>query len=238
MPQRQQRHVVSNIDWFSEMIPAWQRFLLPALISVGDSGVRPNMLLLGCHEARSALWLLELAFKPDGREWPTKPASLARDVPRLTIVEPFDYKREDMTRPVPKEERARFKDNLAEYVRAGQARVVIDRSYVSVIKDLSCSTRPVMYDAIAIDARGNSREVLEAMAMAWPMLRRGGGVMIVTNYTYSSERDSRCARRGIDAFMDAYSDDLRVLATQWHVFLVRLARPRRIPVCTSEYFPE
>lgn len=234
--QMQAGHVLSSVDWFSEMIPAWRRFLLPALDQVSSSGERPRMLLLGCHDARSALWLLEEAFKADGREWPTPDASRTIRVPHLTIVEPFDYKRVDMTRPVPSAERARFRDNLAPHVHAGQASVIKDRAYPSVLHDLSCSSRPVTYDAITIDARGNARQVLEAMVMAWPMLRRGGGLMIVTNYTYSSERDSRCPRRGIDAFLDAYSDDLRVLATQWHVFIARLARPRRIAVCTSEYY--
>lgn len=226
--------ILSGIDWFSEMIPAWTRFLVPALTEVMEKEARsPTVLLLGCHEARSALWLLESAFRADGRRWPARSASPPLSC-HVTVVEPFDYARPDRTKPVPAPERRRLMDNLGPYVVRGDARVIVDRSYADV---LTSSVQEAVYDAVAIDARGNSRDALQTMVLAWPHVRRGGGVMIVSNYTFSKEHDARCPRRGIDAFMDAYSDDLRVLATQWHVFIARLRVPRVVPGCASEYFP-
>lgn len=236
-------HVFSDLDYFSEMIPAWQRFLVPALYEVnhGRRHRRPTVLILGCHEARSAIWLLEHAFKADGRDWPVMDVSASASdqlqVPHVTVVEPF-YPSFGVVRP--RSERVRFAVNLRGHVIAKRARVIVDRSYVDVLRQLqreSSASSAQFYDAITIDATGNSRQVLEAMVVAWPLLRPGGGVMVVSNYTYSSERDSRCPRRGIDAFLEAYSDDLRVLATQWHVFIARLPSPRKLSHCSSEYFP-
>ena len=182
------------------------------------------------------MWLLEHAFEEDGRKWPP-----GRQPPKprvhVTVVEPFDYVRKDMAVPATAEDRNRFAANLRPHVKEGGTATVTDRSYADALMVLASARPRLVFDAIAIDARGNSRDALEAMVLAWQMVRRGGGVLSVSNYTHSLERDARCPRRGIDAFMDAYSDDLRVLATQWHVFMARLARPRTIARCASEFFP-
>ncbi len=92
------------------------------------------------------------------------------------------------------------------------------------------------YDVVYIDAR-SSRHALETAVLAFPLLAPGG-VLVLTNYTHSKERDARCPRRGIDGFVDAYSGDLRVLRNGFHTFLERRVKPLPSPPCFSEYFDE
>ena len=94
------------------------------------------------------------------------------------------------------------------------------------------------FDFVFVDAQ-SSRHALEAATLAFPLLRRGptGGVMAITNYTHGRLHDGACPRKGIDAFLDTYAIDLKVLRSAFHVLFERRARALDLPgPCRSEYF--
>jgi hypothetical protein len=230
----------SEVDWFSEMAPAWKRFLVPGLTGAqaGAQAGGHRVLMLGSYEARSAVWLLDAtAPSPAGSGKRKKTAATRGAGPHLTVVEPLadasdcvGFRGRAVFNPA---QRANLVANLAPYAAAGRATLAPGRLSFA---DFLLRDKTPAYRAVVLDARGNSRLTLECLVLAWRRLQPGG-VLCVTNYTHSKERDARCPRRGIDAFIDSYADDLQVLATQWHVFLLKLpGGPRATGPCRSEYF--
>ena len=96
---------------------------------------------------------------------------------------------------------------------------------------------PASFDLVTIDPPGSARSALELMVLAFPLLKPGG-VMVVDDYTWSKEHDGRCPRGGVDAFLAAYAQDVRVVHAGWQVVLERRAEPLPLGRCLSEYYPE
>lgn len=91
------------------------------------------------------------------------------------------------------------------------------------------------FDVVYVDATGGAADTLEQAVLAFRLVRPGG-VLVLTNYTHSREHDARCPRRGIDAFLDAFTYEARVLHSAWHVFVQRRPEPLPRPPCLSEYY--
>jgi hypothetical protein len=107
---------------------------------------------------------------------------------------------------------------------------------LSIVKNIEsvASKFIAKMDVIYIDT-DSSAQALEAMVRAFPYLKPGG-VMVVTNYTHNKEHDARCPRVGIDAFLNSYTDTIKVLRTSWHVFIERRKTSLNKGSCYSEYF--
>jgi hypothetical protein len=64
-----------------------------------------------------------------------------------------------------------------------------------------------------------------------------GGMVVVDDYTYSKERDARCPRQGIDAFMNAYSPYVKVVHLGWQAIFIKLKVSKsKVDRCFSEYY--
>ncbi len=93
------------------------------------------------------------------------------------------------------------------------------------------------FDLVYVDPAGHAQDVLEKAVLCFPLLKPGG-IMVIDDYTYSKEHDTRCPRMGVDAFLNAYAPYLRVLHAGWQVVLQRREDPLPRPTCFSEYFDE
>jgi predicted O-methyltransferase YrrM len=91
------------------------------------------------------------------------------------------------------------------------------------------------FDVIYIDADHHSASVMEDAVLAFPLLKPGG-LLIFDDYTYSKERDNRCPKQAIDAFINAYAEQVHVKTARWQVVVQKLKHPRRRTGCMSEYF--
>ena len=91
------------------------------------------------------------------------------------------------------------------------------------------------YDVVCIDAQ-SSRHALECAVLAFPLLRARSGVMVFTNYVHGRRHDAACPKRGIDAFLDTYVGEIKVLVSGFHLFLERRAWPWELGPCRAEYF--
>jgi predicted O-methyltransferase YrrM len=91
------------------------------------------------------------------------------------------------------------------------------------------------YDVIYIDADLHSASVMEHAVLAFPLLKPGG-LLIFDDYTYSMQRDNRCPKQAIDAFINAYAEDIRVITARWQVVIQKRKHPRARKPCRSEFY--
>lgn len=91
------------------------------------------------------------------------------------------------------------------------------------------------FDIVYIDASRHSQNVLEDAVLCFPLIKPGG-LIIFDDYTYSREHDNRCPKQGIDAFLNAYANDVRVLLTRWQVIAQKRVNPLPHKECKSEFY--
>jgi hypothetical protein len=80
----------------------------------------------------------------------------------------------------------------------------------------SIRDRVGFYDVILIDAGHKAKDVLTDMIYAWPLLRKGG-IMILDDYTWIpkhgvSDFQLHAPKLGIDAFVNCFADELTILS--------------------------
>lgn len=91
------------------------------------------------------------------------------------------------------------------------------------------------FDIIYIDADHHSKHRLEDAVLCFPLLKPGG-LMIFDDYTNNKTHDKNCPKPGIDAFLDNYADELRVLHTNWQVIVQKRIKPLSTRPCRSEFY--
>ena len=213
----------TEVDWFSEHAPAWERLLVPRF--AGKPAV--NALVVGPYEGRCVRWLFERVLT--GRR------SKATVVAAFAAYEPcVSYLGKGVWNPAV---RAAFERNTRPYA---SAITLLDKAgtdehdhlrRLAVKKNAAAS-----FDFIYVDTH-SSRHALETAVMVFPLLA-AGGVLCLTNYVHSKEHDWRCPRRGVDAFVDCYASDVRVLLSGFHHFVERRLVPLKGLPCHSEFYPE
>lgn len=197
-------------DWFSNNIPRWEKHL-KKLIQQGKT-TPLNALELGSFEGRSAIWTLENI--------------LVHADSHITCIDSYrtGTKRQQSL------SQQRFKKNTEAFGKKVQLIVSDTRDALK-----SPSLLKKQFDLIYIDASRHSKNVLEDAILALPLLKVGG-YMVFDDYTSSKDHDYVCPKKGIDAFLDIFHDDLKVENTSWQVIL-RKKQPKRAPkACHSELF--
>lgn len=197
-------------DWFSNNIPRWEKHL-KKLIQQGKN-TPLNALELGSFEGRSALWTLENILN--------HPDSL------IICVDNYSSgtkRQQTLTQQ-------RFRNNTKSFGEKVQLIVSDTREALK-----SSVLLQKQFDFIYIDASRHSKNVLEDAILALPLLKVGG-YMVFDDYTSSKDHDYVCPKKGIDAFLDIFHDELKVENTSWQVIL-RKKQPKRAPkACHSELF--
>lgn len=166
-----------------------------------------NALELGSFEGRSTVWTLENIL--------THPQS------HITCVDSYQSL---------KSTKQRFLRNTSKF---GNKVKLISKETRDALKSPEVLTQK--YDFIYVDASRHSKNVLEDAILALPLLKVGG-YMVFDDYTSSKDHDYVCPKKGIDAFLDIFHDELKVENTSWQVIL-RKKQPRHSPkACHSELF--
>ena len=209
------------VDWFTNNVPTWERFLVPRL-----AGRPTRALELGALEGRATLWMLERLLSH----------------PQSSIV-CLDRFSDDGGSVCSQGSPRRLGSVLASF-RANVMRSP-HAAKVSPIRGDPVLTlhaghrllRPASFDLVTIDPMGTARSALEAGVLVFPLLKPGG-LIVFDDYTWSKEHDARCPRGGIDAFLSAYAADLRVIHYGWQVIAERRTTPLSSKPCYSEYYDE
>ena len=98
------------------------------------------------------------------------------------------------------------------------------------------SKTPNQFDFVFIDT-ANSKEVLEALVLAYPLLKFKG-LLIVDDYTNSKEHISNCPKPAVDSFMNIYAPYMKALEFSWQAILLKRSKPLPWHKCNSEYYHE
>lgn len=95
----------------------------------------------------------------------------------------------------------------------------------------------LQFDFIYIHGEHPSRYQLEYGALCFPLLKKHG-VMAFHNYTHNHVHNNNCPRAGIDAFVDAYANNIKVLVYEWEVIFIKRKKDIKHKWCFSEYYHE
>lgn len=127
--------------------------------------------------------------------------------------------------------------NVRGFVRQGRFRLMA-KDADKALRELVAEGdgRPCM-DFIYVDSDGSASDYLEQAVLAFPLLKPGG-IMVFDDYTHSREHDQACPRPGIDAFVNAFAQQVKVLHVGWQLILMKRRLRLRLPSCNSEYFHE
>jgi len=170
-----------------------------------------HFLEIGTFEGKSALWLLENIL--------THPKS------HLTCIDNFSIKTKDG-----QDAYKRLTKNLLPF-----------KSKVTILKgDSQEELRKLpqnKFDFVYIDGDRHSQNVLEDAVLAFPCVKPNG-VMIFDDYTHNKEHDINCPRLGVDAFLNIYANDIKVLFSKWQVVLMKCKQPVKRRPCYSEFYDE
>lgn len=166
---------------------------------------------IGVFEGRGTLWFLENILK--------HPKS------KIYSIDIWNF----FNQPQYKDVYSNFINNIAPY----KDKVIVKKGYSS---DMISSINDKV-DFIYIDANHHSKNVLEDAVLSFRLLKKGG-YMIFDDYTNNKEHDNNCPRMGIDAFMNIYSNEIKVLKIGWSVVIQK--RYKNLPTrpCHSEFFRE
>ncbi len=170
-----------------------------------------NVLEIGVFEGRSSLWFLNNILKHKDS--------------KIYCVDTWKYgskKYQDVY--------SNFKENMEPF----KDKVVILRGKSSeMIKRLTDEK----FDFIYIDGDHHSKSVLEDAVLYYRHLKPGG-LMIFDDYTHNKDHDVNCPRPGIDAFLNIYSNEIKVLYLGWVVIVKKRVKALEIRPCYSEFYKE
>lgn len=208
-----------SVDWFSNNIATWQRYVVPHLLDKPATALE-----LGCYEGRSARWLLENAL--------SHPSS------KLVCID--DWKN---VTPATKEKKM---SNTYKTFRHNVELPFLDKVTVvrgrleDELRSTECAVKDGTVDFAYVDTTlggGTSRDILEAAVLVFPKLKPGG-MLVFDDYTHSKHHDASCPRQGIDAFLNCYASQIKIIHSGWQVILIRRRKPLPVCGCMSEYYHE
>lgn len=169
-----------------------------------------DFLEVGSFEGRSACWLLQNILTHDSsritcidlfEQGPSQGAyeTAGLDSNRMSTEDRFDY---NIRMTGASHRVQKLKGNSHELLRS------LPRS---------------QYNFIYIDASHVAKDVLEDAVLAWPLLKTRG-VLTFDDYEWRDEPDPlRCPQMGIDAFLQVYEGDYRIIHKGYQVTLEKLA---------------
>lgn len=198
------------VDWFDNNIERWEKHFKKL------RKLPIQALEIGSFEGRSAVWALENIF--------------VHPQATMTCIDDFSLKEFAGKKFYPTVVKRHFLENTK---RFGKRIQLIEAPSSQALKSTELLAKK--FDFIYIDANRHAKHVLEDAVLSLPLLNIGGYI-IFDDYTISKKHDYTCPKKGIDAFLDLYNDELKVIETTWQV-IVKKIKPKRAPKqCRSELF--
>lgn len=185
----------SEYEKFVHRAKDWEKHILPHLV-----GRPARWLELGSYEGRSAIWTLDHIL--------THPES------SIVCVDIFKGAYE-----------ANFDANIGAHPRAKSVYKMKMSCYKALV-ELAWFHEDPQFDAVYVDADHQAKAALTEAAMAWPMLKKGG-FMIFDDYPWEhktpADRKTKLPPKpGIDAFLNCWQYELRLLHKGWQVIVQKL----------------
>ncbi len=185
-----------TVDWFSPCIPVW-RELLSQLPGIG------KVIEIGSYEGRSAVWLIENAFKAGGKGElycvDTWKGGVEHHVADMSAIE------------------ERFLGNIATAKSRSRADVtvhVLKGSSLELLASLLSEGHGLSFDLIHIDGSHQCPDVLGDAVLSF-QLCKVGGLILCDDYCWSQEPHGsedllNQPKLAIDSFVNCYRRKLAV----------------------------
>lgn len=192
-----------STDWFTPRIPPWERIIKPELV-----GRKLRWLELGSYEGRSAIWTADNIL--------THPESTI-DCVDIWVGE-YEKRFDANIEAHPRKEMFRKFKCSCEFFLCNSVRQMPHLKHMDVVP----------YDAVYVDADHQAKSALRDAALAWQLLRTGG-YMIFDDYLWEhpkSDPDRAVKlgpKKGIDAFLECWQYELRVLHKEWQVIIQKIS---------------
>lgn len=185
-------------DWFSWAPPVWEQ-LIPLLPN------RQRFLEVGSFEGRSTVWIMENMMEDGGGivcidTWGGGEEHTDEDM--HGVEERFDY-------------------NIAQAVSTLLNRKVLGKFKQTSTKALAhmLDTKVEPFDFIYIDGSHIAKDVLTDACMAWPLLKKGG-VMVLDDYMWGDARDIlHRPKIAIDAFCNIFAEEIEVVHVAYQLVI-------------------
>lgn len=199
-----------TVDWFSNNEERWSKYFKKL------SSIPIRALEIGSFEGKSAVWALENIL--------THPQS------HITCIDNFSLHKHAGRRFYPSVIKKHFLENTEKY---GGKIELVEQSSADALKSKYLLSKK--FDFIYIDGNRHAKHVLEDAILSFPLLNINGYI-VFDDYTNSKKHDYTCPKKGIDAFLDMYNDELKVIHTSWQVIAKKVAPKKDVKPCRSEYF--
>ncbi len=171
---------------------------------------------IGSFEGRSAVWALENI--------------LVHPKSTITCIDDFSLKEFAGKKYYSSVIKRHFLENTKPF---GSRVKLVEASSRDALKHNSILERE--FDFIYVDANRHAKHVLEDAVLSFPLLKVGGYI-VLDDYTINKNHDYTCPKKGIDAFLDLYNDELKVIETKWQVIAIKI-KPKKSPKqCRSKLF--
>jgi predicted O-methyltransferase YrrM len=169
--------------------------------------IQISALEIGSFEGRSSIWMIENVLK--------------HKKSKLTCIDNFELSPSALKT---------FQTNIKPYGK--KIKLLVGNSSEVLKKPTMLKTK---FDFIYIDAGHHSKNVLEDAILSFPLLNEGG-YMVFDDYTTNDKHDYTCPKKGIDAFLDVYANEIKVIHSRWQVILVKVSPKRKVKSCKSEFY--
>lgn len=199
-----------TVDWFTNNEERWlESFKHFKSIPI-------KALEIGSFEGRSAVWALEnILTHPDSH---------------ITCIDDYSLKQHGNQHFYPSVVKRHFEENTKEYAHKV---TLIEKKSADALKSGDLLSQK--FDFIYIDGNRHAKHVLEDAILAFPLLNTNGYI-VFDDYTNSRKHDYTCPKKGIDAFLDMYNDELKVIDIHWQVIAKKIVPKKDLKQCRSEYY--
>lgn len=192
-------------DWFDRCIPTWEKYLAEFK---GKKCL--EFLEIGSYEGRSTCWLLDNILTDESCTITC--VDLWEESPKQGAWSAELYDRYDMHQVW-----NNFQNNTSEYGERVEAHCDKSQDYLRqfVVDPL--------FDCIYIDGSHISYHVIQDIVLSWPLLYKGG-LMILDDYTWDFFGDPRRhPKMAIDAFLAIYEGQYEILYKDQQIILRKVA---------------
>lgn len=184
-----------STDWVTHQIPNFQT-CIDAI-----EGAKETFLEIGSFEGRSACWLLQNGLDADGTLFCIDPFYGVKGFNNQSLREIFDSNIKE----------AKGKDQEVLVTQA------ISYKGLPELIDVGAS-----FSFIYVDGSHNARDTLTDLCMTWPLLTKGG-VMLIDDYEWHwAEGEQEKPKLAIDCFLKVFEGKYELLFKNYQVGIKKL----------------
>lgn len=187
-----------STDWFTDKIPNFE------VCMNAIDGKHQTFLEIGVFEGRATCWLLKHGLDDDGTIFCIDPFYGVKGFPVADegLYSVFKSNTEKVRRPLQK---------LLTYQQTST------QALSELIYDMS-----VKFNFIYVDGAHDARSTLTDLCMAWPLLKKGG-VMLIDDYEWiHADTEQEKPKLAVDCFLEIYQGKYELLFKNYQVGIKKI----------------